>query len=170
MDNKILIIIALVLFVVHEFEEIAFIKPWIEKNNTNPNLQRHYFMRLKRIRTEVIALLIGEEILLVSLFSILSILFKDYTFITAFFGVYIIHLIGHVSEIFIYREYCPSIITSTITLPIFIWIIYHLFKNITFPNFILWLLLSLILVLLNFRFINYLEPRLNRWFEAYVSN
>ena len=66
--------ISLALFMLHEFDEIIWIRPWIAKHQHDPRYQRELFIagRAHYPSTEAIAFIIAEEYLLASLGLLLA--------------------------------------------------------------------------------------------------
>ncbi|ADY55722.1 hypothetical protein Sgly_1419 [Syntrophobotulus glycolicus DSM 8271] len=171
MDFTFMIMVALAAFMFHEFEEIIFIKPWLKRKETDNHLKNHYFVSYKNTNSSTIAALIAEEFIMVSVFSIAAILWKGYSFIWVFYCIYSFHLLGHILELFIYRRYCPSLITSILTLPIYTWVIYS-FIRLELLQWNIVLLCSPILLIIigsNFKFINWLTPRIDQWITCYAK-
>jgi hypothetical protein len=171
MPNIAMVLIALTAFMFHEFEEIALIKPWIRRNSSNFHLSSHPFMGFENTSTSTISLLIAEEFLLFSILSIVAIVFEEYSFILSFYCIYTFHLLVHILEIFIYKCYCPSFVTAILTLPVYLWVVYSFISTNSFQWQIVLIcfVISLAIIGMNFKFINWLRAQINKWLNLYAN-
>lgn len=169
MIETLMVTIALVTFMIHEFEEIILIKPWVKRNYADIRLKNHYFIGFQNVSTATIAALIAEEFIIYSVFSILAISLNEYSFIWVFYCIYSFHLLGHILELFIFKRYCPSLITSILTLPIYIWIIFTFIDLDLLQWNIVILCFPLLFIIIgsNFKLINWLTPHLEQWISNY---
>ena len=71
--------IAIVLFMIHEFEEVIWVVSWNTKNATNPTFAEEMFMLGKASypSSETMALLILEEFVLASFILLIGIFLKS---------------------------------------------------------------------------------------------
>lgn len=78
MSTSFLSFIILSLFMLHELDEIIFIRPWILQNQANKRYLKEMFIAGKNhyLSTENIALMIAEEFLLAFLLLLLAIIFE----------------------------------------------------------------------------------------------
>lgn len=60
------VLLVIVIFMFHEFEEIVFIKPWLSRQRNNLRVSSHLFSAMRNISTSTIALLIAEEFIFFS--------------------------------------------------------------------------------------------------------
>jgi hypothetical protein len=111
--------LVIVLFVIHEFEEIIRVLPWIDKNKDNPKYLRDTWISRKESypTTEFIALMIGEEIILVSVLLFIAILIDNKIIIIAIAIINSLHLVSHLIFGIRICAWNPGSITSLITLP-----------------------------------------------------
>ena len=110
----------IVLFVVHEFEEIIRIRPWIDRHRDDPRLARDVWIRrqLSYPSTEAIAVMIGEEIILFSLVLAAAVWAGALPVIIAAATLNSIHLVGHLVFAARVKAWNPGSITAAITLPL----------------------------------------------------
>ena len=111
-----------IVFMIHEFEEIIFMKSWIKKNT--PIIEKRFPVMGKRfkkfakgISTRKFALIVAEEFLIISAITIIS---AQWSYINLFAGLlltYSLHLLVHIFQFAIYRRYTPAIVTSLLSVP-----------------------------------------------------
>ena len=70
--------VTLSLFMLHEFDEIILVRPWISQNQDHQGYQKEMFIarRGSYLSAESIALMIAEEFLLAFILLLLAILFR----------------------------------------------------------------------------------------------
>jgi hypothetical protein len=119
MSNDTIVWLTVVLFVLHEFQEIIFIKPWVARYSGDPRMARHAFMAMKDVSTSAIAMMIGEEFLLFStLCSLCGVCRVVFVFLGILAAVYrasggaycrnkAIRLEHAVAS---YERYCPAVV------------------------------------------------------------
>lgn len=123
MDNLTLMLCLLpIFFMIHDFEEIIFFKPWINKNRAYlrerfPRLSKKFLPRFESLSTSGFALAVAEEFVLLSFITYFSVYINNYYLWFAAFMGFFIHLIMHVVQWIILKRYIPVIITSLISLP-----------------------------------------------------
>lgn len=121
------------LFIFHDFEEIIFVKPWVEKNKEDlrkkyPKLTQKLMPHFEGISTSAFALGVLEEFVLATFITIHAYLFNwYYAWIGAFIG-FTLHLVVHCVQALVIRRYVPVLITSIICLPICCYIIFIFIK------------------------------------------
>lgn len=164
MSFELIIWISFVLFMVHEFEEIIAIRPWLTKYHTDPRAQRQVFWKSRTSSTSVIAALILEEYLLAATITFAAVLFGEPAIFIGFLIPFTAHLIGHIKEAVQLRMYTPCVATSILVLP---WCCYATYALIRLqPEIIpitLWTVAWSILIVANFAFIYRLRPTLERY-------
>ena len=121
----------LLLFVIHEFEEIIRVLPWIKKNESNPCLSKDTWIARKGSypSTESIATMIIEEIVFIGLVLFVGITLNTVEVIIAIAIINSIHLIGHIISGIKVHSWNPGSVTSTITLPVNVMIIVFAMLN-----------------------------------------
>lgn len=111
-----------IMFMIHELEEIIFMKPWIKKNAATiqkrfPFIGRRFRKATKDFSTRKFALIVAEEFIIISAVTVVS---MQWGFINMFTGMliaYSLHLFIHIVQFIIYRRYIPTIVTSLISIP-----------------------------------------------------
>jgi hypothetical protein len=165
MDAELFIFSAVSLFMIHEFEEIIFVRIWLKNNAGNPKLAND--MWLKNIKaypsTAAIALMIGEEFLLVVILSLSALLFDFQELAVGMFVLHTLHLTGHIANAVRVKRWSPGSITATLTLPICLAvIIYYTIKNRMFgTDMLLGLLTAAIILFGNLVLLHKFAPKIN---------
>lgn len=110
----------IVLFVVHEFEEIIRVRPWINRYRDDPRFARDIWIRRQRSypSTEALAVMIGEEVILASLVLAVALWAGALPVIIALATVNSVHLVGHLVFAARVKAWNPGSITAAITLPL----------------------------------------------------
>lgn len=161
------------LFMIHEFDEIVLIKPWIESQKDNLAYQQEMFIKGRKVypSTESTALLIGEEFLLASIISLVASYFNSPELSIALLTGHLLHLLGHIGEWLRYRRFVPGAFTALVTFPILlIWLVYFVLAT---P--LKWLLLLVliplvfILILANLYWLHSKSHAVENWLKKFVS-
>ncbi|WP_237225241.1 HXXEE domain-containing protein [Rothia nasisuis] len=172
MTAEALVYIVVVLFLVHEFEEMVMVAPWVRRQlrHGSARTRNHYFVhRFAGASQAVIVFMIGIEFLILSGIAILALLTGWYSLMIGFLLPYTLHLMGHITEWFVYRSYTPSLVTSIVTLPLCVaagWGLYMV-SGATPASVGTSAVVMTVLFAANFAIIGILEPRAKRWFHAY---
>ncbi|WP_437770442.1 HXXEE domain-containing protein [Arthrobacter sp. KNU40] len=165
MTAEIVIWISVALFIVHEFEEIVFVKPWLSRCRDHPRASRQAFWSFRDTSTSTIALLIFEEFVLVGAVATIAMMTGRAEVFAGLLIPYALHLVVHILEVARVRLLTPSFITAVITLPWYIYAIPTLTKhaNGDLAAVALWGGLFVVLMFANFALIYWLRPRIERF-------
>lgn len=113
----------LVVFMIHEYEEIIMFRRWIDRNRGElrkrfPKIES-FFTRHGPFdySTSTFAVGTAHEFILVSVVSFCSVWTGQYQLWFAALTGYSVHLLMHIVQWIVYRKYVPVIITSLLTLP-----------------------------------------------------
>ena len=159
--------IAIVLFMIHEFEEIIFIKKFIEKNKVVKDMKNELFLKKKANypSTETISLMIAEEFIILSTLLFIASEFSMYEIILSLFIVYIVHLLPHIYDALRYRKFSPGSRTSFIIFPLGILIIWNIILNKKIHLVILILCVIIIgfLMILNLLFLHKISKKIDKY-------
>ena len=159
--------IAIVLFMIHEFEEIIFIKKFIEKNKVVKYMKNELFLKKKANypSTETISLMIAEEFIILSTLLFIASEFSMYEIVLSLFIVYIVHLLSHIYDALKYRKFSPGSRTSFIIFPLGILIIWNIILNKKIHLVILILCVIIIgfLMILNLLFLHKISKKINKY-------
>jgi lysylphosphatidylglycerol synthetase-like protein (DUF2156 family) len=110
-----------VIFMLHEFEEIIFLKPWLKRNygtfrNVLPGYANTLLERTNNFSISAFALIVAEEFILISLFVLISFETENYVMFVALVIATCLHNVFHLAQTIIVRRFIPVIFTSLILL------------------------------------------------------
>ena len=171
MDKYITIVWLLpIVFMVHDFEEILFFKPWINKNRDYlakrfPAIAKRFLPRFENVSTAAFALAVCEEFVLLSLITFGSVLFDNYLLWLAAFMGFFIHLLVHLVQWVVLKRYIPAICTTFIALIYCGYTFYEIIiKSNLFPisEVVLWTAIGLALTGANLIFAHTLAERFGK--------
>ena len=158
---------AIVLFMIHEFEEIIFMKKFIEKNKVVKYMKNELFLKKKANypSTETISLMIAEEFIILSTLLFIASEFSMYEIVLSLFIVYIVHLLPHIYDALRYRKFSPGSQTSFIVFPLGILIIWNVILNKKIHLVILILCIIIIgfLMILNLLFLHKISKKIDKY-------
>ena len=161
--------IIIVLFMIHEFEEIIFIKKFIEKNKVVKDMKNELFVKKKESypSTETTSLMIAEEFIILSTLLSIASEFRMYEIVLSLFIVYIAHLVPHIYDALRYRKFSPGSRTSFIIFPLGILIIWNVIlnKEINFVIFILCVIIIGFLMILNLIFLHKISKKIDKYLQ-----
>ena len=159
--------IIIVLFMIHEFEEIIFIKKFIEKNKVIKDMKNELFVKKKESypSTETTSLMIAQEFIILSTLLFIASEFRMYEIVLSLFIVYIVHLVPHIYDALRYRKFSPGSRTSFIIFPLGILIIWNVIlnKEINFVIFILCVIIIGFLMILNLMFLHKISKKIDKY-------
>ena len=159
--------ITIVLFMIHEFEEIIFIKKFIEKNKVVKDMKNELFVKKKESypSTETTSLMIAEEFIILSTLLFIASEFRMYEIVLSLFLVYIAHLVPHIYDVLRYRKFSPGSRTSFIIFPLGILIIWNVIlnKEINLVIFILCVIIIGFLMILNLIFLHKISKKIDKY-------
>lgn len=145
MDIATFAFISLALFMVHEFEEIIFVRRWVEQGANNPRLKNDVWIkgRSHYPSTPTIALMIAEEFIIACGVLLIAILVPFPELAMAILTGHALHLVaGHLLPAVRFRRWTPGSVTAAATLPI-ICVVAIIFAATAPLN---WLLVVLVLI------------------------
>ena len=161
--------ITIVLFMIHEFEEIIFIKKFIEKNKVVKDMKNELFVKKKESypSTETTSLMIAEEFIILSTLLSIASEFRMYEIVLSLFIVYIAHLVPHIYDALRYRKFSPGSRTSFIIFPLGILMIWNVIlnKEINFVIFILCVIIIGFLMILNLIFLHKISKKIDKYLQ-----
>ena len=159
--------IAIVLFMIHEFEEIIFIKKFIEKNKVVKDMKNELFVKKKESypSTETTSLMIAEEFIILSTLLFIASEFRMYEIVLSLFIVYIAHLVPHIYDALRYRKFSPGSRTSFIIFPLGILTIWNVIlnKEINLVILILCVIIIGFLMILNLLFLHKISKKIDKY-------
>ncbi|HBG42724.1 MAG TPA: HXXEE domain-containing protein [Porphyromonadaceae bacterium] len=145
-----------VVFMLHEFEEILFFRQWLHKNKVflsqkYPKVSAFLLVRVGHLSTEGFVLAVAEEFVLLSVVTVLSVVFDCYWLWLGVFMGFSVHLLVHLLQWIAFRRYIPGIYTTLLALVYSVWafrfiVVYDLF---TWKEIILCTIIGFAAVVLN---------------------
>lgn len=166
MDFKTIVWLLPILFMIHDFEEIIFFKPWIHKNKDYiktkyPLVANRMLPRLEKLSTQAFAVAVAEEFLLLSVITFTAVYFDFYLLWLGAFMGFSIHLIFHFLQWIFIKRYIPAIITSILILPYSVYSFIYIVDNayFTYPQIAIWTILGIFLVGINLFFAHWLAEK-----------
>ena len=174
--DKIIYYIFPIIFMLHEFEEIIFLKIWLHRNKEClhrkfPKAGAKIYSQYGNFTTSGFTLAIAEEFILASIITYTAIIIQyPYLWFTVFIG-FSVHIVVHIFQWILYRKYIPVIITSILVLP---YCVYGFMEFIHSENVkIFWLTVSSIIgitaMFLNLILIHYFGNKFSN-FENKILN
>ena len=156
---RILVWLLPIVFMLHDFEEIIFLKTWINKNKYHlaekfPKISKKLLPRFEKLSTSGFTVAVAEEFVLLSLITITSIIFNNYLLWLAAFMGFFIHLFIHIGQGIILKRYIPGIITSFLALIYCIYTFNEIITNNIFSSsqIIFWTIIGCLLLGINLLF------------------
>ena len=100
MDFKIIVWLLPIVFMIHDFEEIIFFKSWVMKNKEYlsrkfPKLSKRFLVQLENLSVPAFSLAVAEEFVILSIVTVLSVLYDSYLLWLGIFMGFFIHLLVH---------------------------------------------------------------------------
>jgi len=148
-----------IVFMIHDFEEIIFFKPWINRNKGYltkkfPKISKRFLPRMENLSTSAFTLAVAEEFLLLSLITVGSVLFDNYLLWLAAFMGFFVHLLVHLGQWIILKRYIPAIYTTLLALIYCVYALCEIIFNNVFliSEIVLWTIIGFGLVGVNLLF------------------
>jgi hypothetical protein len=150
MDNfSVIVWLFPIVFMLHDFEEIIFFKPWINKNKEYlteklPKISKRFLPHINNLSTSGLALAVAEEFVLLSLITLGSVLFDNYLLWLAAFMGFFLHLLIHIGQWIILKRYIFGIWTSFFALIYCVYTFHEIIVNNIFTSsqIILWTIIG----------------------------
>ncbi|MEO9021294.1 MAG: HXXEE domain-containing protein [Ginsengibacter sp.] len=160
-------ILILVLFTLHEFEEIICVRSWILKNENNPKLKKEMFIAGKShySSSETLSIMIMEEFILLSGLLWAAIAFKNIEVVIAILITYTFHLFFHIFQSIQFKKWPPGSRTALIEiLPVLSVLIYYfLFVPINRTNVFIWTVVFLTILISNLKLLHFIADKIEKW-------
>ncbi len=162
-----------VVFMIHEFEEIIMMKPWLNKNwekleNKFPKKVVEKMDVYRQLSVSAFSLVVAEEFILLAVFTFIAVEFEFYDFWAGLVIGFLIHLLVHVVQFLVFRKYVPFILTS-IPAGIFCFIALHdanICVGVEIKMVILWSLFFTIFIFANLFYTIRLSVKFDKWINT----
>jgi hypothetical protein len=156
MKPEIIIWLFPIIFMIHEFEEIIFMRWWLGKNKESiltkyPKLGERIIGQFDSLSTEAFSLIVAEEFLILSFIVLISAIYSNYDLYIGLVVAYSVHLFVHVIQAVVIRRYTPAIVTTILT---GIFCVYAIIKFVKFDLLVFNLSLVYSIILIFVIFIN----------------
>ena len=114
--------VTIVLFMVHEFDEIVFIRRYIDRHSGDDRYRSEMFVAgaHRYPSTELISAMICEELIVSSLILLAGTLLGSIEVVAATFIAYALHLLAHIREALVFPGWAPGSRTAVLTSPLVI--------------------------------------------------
>lgn len=121
MSLGVLAVVGLALFTVHELDEIVLVRTYLRAAQDVPELRRSMWWRGRALHpsTPTLALIIGEEVVLIAAALVAGIAGNWPGLVVAVVVANSVHLVGHVVDAARTRRWTPGSPTALLTLPLF---------------------------------------------------
>lgn len=159
---------------IHDFEEIIFIKGWRKKYATalqNSNMKKKPYADFRSTTSFSIA--VEVIFILLSLISLLSCIFDHYIFWYGIFFAFTFHFVfGHFTLCIRFGHYVPGVLTSALFLPLCGYILYASarFLETSTANLIFSCLTGTILLCILVIIMHKAEKPFDEWLTAFATN
>jgi hypothetical protein len=157
-----------IVFMLHEFEEIIFFKPWIRKNGIYlserfPWLAKRLLPRFESLSVPAFTVAVAEEFILLSIITALSVLFDDYLLWLGVFMGFFVHLLIHLGQWLMLRKYIPAIYTTIVSVIYCLFSLTYILKEKLFQgnDLLIWTFAGFGIVALNL----ILAHKLAEWYD-----
>jgi hypothetical protein len=112
-----------VLFMLHDFEEIIMLRPWLTREAGHlaqrfPFLAARALPHLQRLSTSAFAVAVAEEFVLLSFLTWLVVERAWYALWAGVTLAFFIHLVVHAAQFVVYGRYVPAIVSSAVVGPL----------------------------------------------------
>jgi len=162
-------------FLIHEIEEGLFLVSWLRRNEAEierrfPRLSKRLLPYFQGFTTRGFAFAALEELILISLFTLIAVRFGLYAFWAGLLVGIFAHFLIHLAQFFFLRRYIPFIITSGIGLIYCFFALRELSQHgdLVWHHVLLWALASIVFIILNLKFVHSLASHLFRRAEDHA--
>ncbi|MFC0876368.1 HXXEE domain-containing protein [Saccharicrinis sp. FJH2] len=120
MNFEFIILVFPVVFMLHEFEEIIFMRPWIKRSESKiiskfPKAVPVIVKKQMSVTTEAFSFIVAEEFLIVTIITLYAFFVQNNTLFASLLAVYTLHLLMHIGQAILLRSYIPALATSLLT-------------------------------------------------------
>lgn len=173
-NHLILVWLFPLLFMIHDFEEIIFLRAWFINNRDYmskrfPGIAKHIVPHMERVSTQAFSLGVAEEYIIISAVSVFSFTFNNYLVWFGLFFAFTLHLIVHLIQCVILRKYIPSAATAAAVLPYCFYTYAKTLEIAIQPRMLASAALSVVFMLINLILIHRLMERFDKWLDKYVK-
>lgn len=164
-----------ILFMIHEFEEIAMINVWQKRNEKYIKTLESQNKKVPFVfkgSTASFSLGILEEFLILSIITVTSYLFNNYVLFYGLFIAVTLHFFMHIFFSIHFKGYVPGITTTIILTPFFCFMIYKLniILHYNTTTSIFAILIATLLMIVNLYMLHNIMIKFTELLNKYASN
>jgi hypothetical protein len=159
---------------IHDFEEIIFMKPWVNRNapylkEKYPVIPKKLLAHVSSLSTSAFALIVAEEFILISVITFLAYKNGSYYLWFGIFMGFFIHLIMHIFQWVVFRRYVPTIVTSLLASVYCVYAFREImsYNMFTISEVISWSVIGLLIVVINVALGHYFAAYFDRWLNNF---
>jgi hypothetical protein len=119
MSISTLAFVFIVLFMVHEFEEICLRQSWLDKNRANPEFKKELWVSQSLrhpTNNSAFAFMIAEEFVLAVVLLFVAIGFDVEEIMVGLYAANALHLVGHLVDAMRFKKWTPGSVTALVVL------------------------------------------------------
>ncbi|MDR2009899.1 MAG: HXXEE domain-containing protein [Bacteroidales bacterium] len=119
-----------------------------------PALSKSFLRRFEGLSVQGFCIAVAEEFVLLSIVTVLSIIFKTYLLWFGLFMGFFVHLLVHILQWLVFKKYIPAIYTSFIALIYCSFSLYYILNNQIFQisEMFFWTFIGVCIVVINLIF------------------
>lgn len=159
-----------VVFMFHDFEEIIMTKVWTAKNAQSiqtryPKLASRFLRFSESLSTQAFALAVAEEFMILTGLTYIAVERGYYSMWAGIIIGFSVHLIVHIVQFIVYRNYVPAIVTSLVSAIYCIFALHWMSSRnlIVWRDVSLWGVVVLIVIMGNLLLIRRLAKKFDNW-------
>ncbi len=161
-----------IVFMIHDFEEIIMMQPWVDKNadfltRRFPRIAARMLPHFNGLSTSSFALAVAAMFLMVSAVTLISVELGLYALWAGMLIGFFIHLIVHVGQFIVVRRYVPVVITSLIAAPYCVWALAVINSRHPLPaaSTFIWTVTAVIVIAVSLPLVHLLAAHFQQWLE-----
>jgi hypothetical protein len=162
-----------VVFMVHDFEEIIMLQPWLTREAERfpkrfPGVAKRVLLHLSHLSTPAFALAVAEEFVVLSAITLLAVVGGLFALWAGIVLAFFIHLVAHGIQFIVYGRYVPAIATSILVGPLCLAGLAYLNTKhpLDWPEVALWTAIALVVMLGNVILAHALAARFQAWLHG----
>ncbi len=161
-----------IVFMIHDFEEIIMMSPWVKANaefltRRFPRMAARMLPHFDKLSTSSFALGVTAMFLMVSAVTLISVELDLYALWAGAVIGYFVHLAIHVGQFLTARRYVPVVLTSVITAPYCVWALFVINQRhpLPAPETLAWTAAAVVIIGVSVPLAHILAARFQGWLE-----
>ncbi len=162
-----------IVFMLHDFEEIIMMKPWIGREQGAlmqrfPRFMGRIIPHVSKLSTSSFSFAVLFMFALITVLTLISVECKLYSLWSGFLVGFGLHAIIHIIQFIVYRKYVPVIITSFPALLYSLLAFYTVYTrlNLEIMPILLWSMIAVTLLPISVLVAHYLAGRFETWLSG----